>query len=311
MTAERTLIILNPAAGRGSAAHARAEIVRLLQAHGVPYTLQVTQRPGHAVELAANAAEQGYQVVAAAGGDGTVNEVINGLLQPGASASAAALAILPVGRGNDFCFSMGLPMRLQEAVASLRDDGRRRIDVARLTSDDHPAGRFVGNGIGVGFDALVSYQSTRLPVLRGFANYLVSVLISLIVHFRAPLVRLTYDGITEVRHLMMVSVMNGRRLGGGFLIAPHSQPDDGRFDLSIIRKMSRPAALGLLPRFMNATHIGHPAVATRTAGQVEIEALAGALPMHGDGEVLSLAARWIRVEVARQALGLVTPKLAL
>lgn len=300
-------LIVNPTAGKGAAGRMLPQIEEHLQQAQAHYDLQQTQRPGHAVELAQQAVQEGYNVVAAVGGDGTLNEVINGLMAArAAGAPIPTLGILPVGRGNDFAFSMGVDMDLAAGCRALANGGRRRIDVGKLTGGFFPQGRYFGNGIGIGFDAMVNYEAARIRFLRGFSNYFAAVLKSLIVHFNSPLVEIDCDGQVTTRRAMMISVMNGRRLGGGFLVAPEGKSDDGLFDVSIVRSISRPAAFRLIPRFINGTQMGHPAVQFSRARRLRVRAIEGQLPAHGDGEMFSLNGSQLEIEIIPDALEMVT-----
>ena len=301
------ILIANPTAGKGAAGRSLSQIRGYLQQAHADYDLQPTERPGHAAELAQQAAIAGCDVVAAVGGDGTLNEVINGLMAARADGHRIpTLGILPVGSGNDFAFSMGVDMDLAAGCHALTNGGRRRIDIGKLTGGFFPQGRYFGNGIGIGFDAMVNYEAARIRFLRGFSNYFAAVLKSLIVHFRSPLVEIDCDGETTTRRAMMISVMNGRRLGGGFLVAPEGKADDGLFDVSIVRSISRPAAFRLIPRFINGTQIGHPAIQFSRARRLRVQAIDGQLPAHGDGEMFSLNGSQLEIEIIPDALELVT-----
>jgi diacylglycerol kinase family enzyme len=195
---KRVLLIANPAAGRGAALRALPRIKSLLSEHGISFDLRQTSFMGQGIEFARQAAERGYEIVTAVGGDGTLNEVINGLMDARLEGcQVPALAVLPAGRGNDFAYSMGLPLDLPAACLALVRGHRRLIDIGRLSGGSDPLGRFFGNGIGVGFDALVSIEAARMTALSGFTNYLVALLKSLVVHFHSPLMQVEWEGSTS------------------------------------------------------------------------------------------------------------------
>ena len=152
-------LIVNPLAGKGSALKAIPEIESLLNGLGLDYDIILTEYPGHAIQLAKDAGSNGYQTVVAVGGDGTANEVINGLMQDVEAGNLSAnLAVLPVGRGNDFAFGMGVPQDLEEACKALAEAKTRKIDIGLVKGGDYPDGRYFGNGVGLGL--------TRSLVLR-------------------------------------------------------------------------------------------------------------------------------------------------
>ena len=150
----RYKIIVNPTSGRGTGEQSIPQIENILKNAGLDFDLVRTKKPWHAVALAQEAASQGYDVVVSAGGDGTANEVINGLMQAKkAGQGTPAMGVLTVGRGNDFGYSMGIPTELEAGCQTLIEDQRRTFDVGLVTGGLYPDGRYFGNGVGIGFDA--------------------------------------------------------------------------------------------------------------------------------------------------------------
>jgi diacylglycerol kinase (ATP) len=302
----RYKIIVNPISGRGAGEQAIPLVEQYLRSYGLDYDLVRTERPWHAAGLAQQACAEGYDVVVAVGGDGTANEVLNGLMPARqADSKRVAMGVLCVGRGNDFAFGAGVPHDLEAGCRTLAQGHRRLIDIGRVTGGLYPQGRYFGNGVGIGFDAVVGFVAQKQKRLTGFVSYIVAALKTIFLYYRAPLVRIEYDGQTLVLPSLMVSVMNGRRLGGGFLMAPHAQPDDGLFDLCIARQVSRVRIFALIPRFMNGTQATHPAIQTGRAQRVVVTALKGVLPAHGDGETLCTDAPQLTLEVLPRQLELI------
>ena len=295
------LLIVNPIAGRGAGERVIPRIVRLLREHGLSFDLVRTERPWHAAELARQAVVSGYRTVVAVGGDGTSNEVLNGLMAAReAGEGEAAMGVLCVGTGNDFAYGMGIPLDLEEGCAVLARGQTRRVDVGRARGF-----RYFGNGIGIGFDAAVNVVASRLQRLRGFLVYLIAVLRTLLFYYRAPLTRIELDNQTLEQPALMISVMNGRRMGGGFLMTPFSRPDDGLFDLCIGKKMSQLEMLSFVPRFMKGTQVGDPRVIMTRSRRVRVKVQEGAQVVHADGETLALDVRELDMEVVPQALTVV------
>jgi len=292
------LLIVNPIAGRGAGERVIPRIVRLLREHGLSFDLVRTERPWHAAELARQAVVSGYRTVVAVGGDGTSNEVLNGLMAAReAGEGEAAMGVLCVGTGNDFAYGMGIPLDLEEGCAALARGRTRRVDVG------HARGfRYFGNGIGIGFDAAVNVVASRLQRLRGFLVYLIAVLRTLLFYYRAPLTRIELDDQTLEQPALMISVMNGRRMGGGFLMTPFSRPDDGLFDLCIGQKMSQLEMLSFVPRFMKGTQVGDPRVIMTRSRRVRVKVEEGTQVVHADGETLALDVRELDLGVVPQAL---------
>jgi diacylglycerol kinase (ATP) len=303
----RYKIIVNPTSGRGTGEQSIPQIDTILKAAGLDFDLVRTEKPWHAVGLAQEAAAQGYDVVVSAGGDGTANEVINGLmLAKTAGGGIPAMGVLTVGRGNDFAYSMGIPTELEAGCQTLIEDYRRTIDVGRVTGGLYPEGRYFGNGVGIGFDAVVGFEALKLKRLHGFASYIVAALKTIFLYFKAPQVRVVIDGDEMVLPSLMVSIMNGIRLGGGFMVAPQGVPDDGVFDICIARQVSRPQMFVLIAKFLSGTQAEHPAILTRHAVNLKATAIDGVLPAHADGETLCIDGTEIRVELLPRQISLIT-----
>jgi YegS/Rv2252/BmrU family lipid kinase len=300
---------VNPISGRGAGERAIPLIEQYLQ--GLDYQLVRTERPWHAAELAQQAARDGFDVVVAAGGDGTADEVLNGLMlaKEAGVAPLPAMGVLGVGRGNDLAFGMGVPPELELACRVLTTNHRHRVDVGRVTGGDYPQGRYFGNGVGIGFDAVVGFEALKLKWLSGFPSYIVAALKTIFLYFRAPLLRIEYDGQTLTQPSLLVSIMNGRRMGGGFFMAPNGKPDDGLFDLCIARKVSRARVFTLMPRVMNGTQASEPEITTGRAARVVVTALEGSLPAHGDGETLCYEGKQLSLELLPGQLEFVTEGL--
>jgi YegS/Rv2252/BmrU family lipid kinase len=262
-----------------------------------------TQAPRHAIELAEHASVQGCDVVVAVGGDGTANETLNGLARARLNkAGNAALGLIRVGRGNDFGYGIGAPEGIEAACQALAQNLRKWIDVGFVRGGDYPQGRYFGNAVGIGFDAVVGFEALKLKRLHGFPSYFVAALKTIFLYFQAPTVRIEYDNQVVTQPALMVSVMNGRRLGGGFMMAPEGQIDDGLFDLTIAGQVSKAGVIALLPRFMQGTQFGHPAISTAQTAKVTVTAEKGSLPAHMDGETLCEAGERLEIEILPKAL---------
>lgn len=282
-------IIVNPTSGRGTGGRSIPQIEALLNQHMLEFEIVLTERPWHAAELAREAAEGGFDVVVAAGGDGTANEVINGLMMAKeAGASSPVMGALSVGRGNDFAFSMNIPTDLEAGCQVLASNQRKRIDVGRVKGGLFPDGRYFGNGVGIGFDAVVGFEALKLKRLHGFPSYLVAALKTIFLYYQAPQVKITFDDQVLELPALMVSLMNGRRMGGGFMMAPEGLSDNGLLNVCIAHQVSRPQIFSLIGKFMSGTQDAHPAIQRIHTRELQVTALKGALPAHADGETLCI-----------------------
>ncbi len=302
MTA-KTHIILNPAANREAAGCAGELLVRWAETRNA--TLSITSHPGHAVALAREAAEGGCQMVVAAGGDGTVHEVINGLMQMSSSARPM-LGIVPLGSGNDFAITAGVPRGTEPALQLLIEGSGQPVDVGRIRRPDG-SWEWWNNTVGVGFDAAVNHRTRRIRNLSGFPIYMAATLQTMALQHRPCRMRLRCDGDETVRRILMLTIANGHREGGGFIVAPEARIDNGRLDVLHIGPLSRRSMLRLLPRVLQGTHAGFPQVRLQHATRIDAM-FENPLPVHADGEMLSLEGmRRISVELHAGALHVMRP----
>jgi diacylglycerol kinase (ATP) len=299
-------IIYNPTAGGGRAAKVLPKIQALLSDYGFQYDLVFTESIGHAEKIARQAVEEGRELVVSAGGDGTFNETLNGLMHASANGSSRpALGVLPVGRGNDFAFSMGIPMDIPQACETLAQQRKRTIDIGLVTGGNFPEGRFFGNGVGLGFDTVVGFEAAKMRWL-GAGSYLVGVVKTIFLYAHAPIYEIEYDGETHRQPYLLVSIMNGRRMGGAFMMAPQSDPGDGSFDLCMAGQVPQSRILFVAAKFISGTQAQHPAVKMDRARKISVRAVNGTIPAHADGETVCEAGQFISVEMIPGALQLVT-----
>jgi diacylglycerol kinase (ATP) len=299
-------IILNPTAGNGNGKKSLPQIERLFTQHNLSFSLVHTEHPGHGIELARQAIQEGCQVVVAAGGDGTVNEVVNGLMLSKLEGTAIPpLGVLCVGRGNDFAGSMGIPEDLAGGVQALTAGFKRTVDVGRVAGGSYPNGRYFANCVGVGFDAITTIEVHKLPRWGGYLAFMAAVLKTVFLYNKAPLARIEFDGNVITQRSLLISIMNGRRLGGGFIMAPSSLPDDGLFDLCIAEQMSSFAVIKMIPHFTKGDQATQPAIKTGRAARITISAQDGPLPAQTDGEIICVDGTRLDVEVLPRQLEII------
>lgn len=291
--------IVNPAAGRGRTARLWPEIERFLRHAGLRFRAFFTRGNGHASELAEIAACREEGILLAVGGDGTINEIVNGI----ASAKAfptTTLALLPTGSGNDLCRTLGIsgdPLSVLKALAS---GSCRSLDVG-----------FVGercflNICGVGFDAEVAKAVNQgFRWLRGPCAYLAGVLKAL-VRFQPVSFDLVLDGQSLPFKGMMVAVANGAFFGSGIKIAPKARIDDGLFDVCVVGEVGKLELLRLLPLAYSGRHEGHPSVRFFRAREVRISSPEGSLYIQGDGELLGRTPAVFRIR--KHAIKVLVPE---
>jgi YegS/Rv2252/BmrU family lipid kinase len=311
MDPKRHLVILNPAAGKGKAAERTLELEKDLRARGLHCEIHLTTAPGDAIAMARQAGAEGFGVVVAAGGDGTVNEVVNGLARAVLETGAApVLGVLPVGRGNDFCHGAGLPGDLEAASAALAAGGSRPLDLGRVTGGDYPEGRFFGNGIGVGFDTIVGLKAAEMGWAKGAAAYVFGALATILAFPKPPEVRVTWGEESYEGRSSQISILNGCRMGGTFYMAPGGRVDDGLLDLCLAGPLDRRDMVKLLGLYAKGSQASHPKIRMDRAAAFLIEAPEGGLVCHADGETICVDGSSLKVECFPAMLSLVGPPLA-
>ena len=300
------LVIVNPTSRRGKAAEQIPQIERKLDEYVLDFDLVRTQKVGHAIQLASQAATSGYDVVIAAGGDGTINEVVNGLmLARKTTENQPTLGIISIGTGNDFIFGLAQKQGVTPACALIAENKRRRIDIGHIIADEAPDGRYFANGLGIGFDAAGGVLAEKIIWPRGFLSYLIAALQNIFLYYSAPTLKMNIDEEVIEMPSLLVSVMNGRRVAGGFQTAPNAHVDDGLFDICIAEEVSRPRMLTLLPLFLKGTQINEPEIQMKQAKKLSINALQGSMPIHTDGEVICQQSKVATIEIFPDALEII------
>lgn len=300
-------VIVNPISGRGLGEKSIPQIENYLKQQGADFTLARTERVWHAAELAESAAQNGFDVVVCASGDGTVNEAINGLMRAKkAGHNSVAFTVLGIGTGNDFAGGTGIPTNLDDGLKALLAGKRKKIDIGLVKGGDYPDGRYFGNGIGVGFDAAVGNEAIKVRWTRGLLAYLIGVIKTVFLYYNPAQVEIVLDdGETIKQTSLMISVMNGRRMGGGFQMAPESHPDDGLFDLCIAESASKGRILQMIPHFIKGTQKSLPEIQMKRAKKVAIKSLDMTFPAHADGEFICLEGSHLTLELLPKELEII------
>jgi diacylglycerol kinase (ATP) len=281
----RVRVILNPRAGAGLAVRRLPQIEESLRRYDLSHEILLTQSGGHATELARAAIADGVDVVAAVGGDGTLNEVAQAYLdESGQPLKGPDLALIPMGTGGDFKRTLGLSGAIDEAVGRIRHGTRRPVDLGILRFASHsggPAVRAFVNvasfGIGGQVDAIVNGMPKWLG---GRASFFAGTLQAM-ARYRNASVRVRVDGTTWFEGpVFNVAIANGRFFGGGMMIAPQADPSDGRFEVVSLGDLTRMEALGLSAKIYKGAHLAAEGVKVTTGTQVDAE------PVHPWASVL-------------------------
>jgi len=281
--------IANPTAGRGRARSFVESFSRRAKELDSDIDVMWTTGPGHATELAREAARH-CDVVCVSGGDGTVHEVVNGLMP-----EPVPIIVVPSGSGNDFAALFGCPTTPDELYETIADGMGNRVDVIDCGF------RYCANSIGLGFEALVTKKSLSIGRMRGVPLYLTAVMRALW-SYECPRMTITLDGGEPIAgRRLLVSVGNGVRSGGGFYLTPDAWPDDGLLDICMVDSLGRARILQLLPKSLGGSHTSAAPVRMERARRVEISA-DRPIHMHIDGEYVGEQSEPVRFDVLERKL---------
>ena len=282
--------LVNPAAGRGAGA-ARLHRLRIL-ASRAGAGLVTSKNAEDLAEQARRAVADGVERLVVAGGDGTVHYAAQGL-----AGSACALAVVPVGSGNDFAGTLGVPRQLESAVEWALTRPIRRIDLVRV-------GDKVAIGYaGVGFDSEVTKVANQVRRLRGPLVY-VYALVRVLGRFQAPGMRVEHDKDVFEGKAMFAVAANLPRFGGGMKIAPQARIDDGQLDLILASEIPKLTLLRVFPRVYSGSHLSHPHITFARTRRVRITLDRDGFTLYGGGEPLQEVKAGEPVEIGVEPGGL-------
>jgi diacylglycerol kinase (ATP) len=295
-------IILNPMADMGNAWRVARDLRSITEQYG-GIDWSGTVYPGHAIDLAKQS--EGYDMVIAMGGDGTVHEVMNGLMQIPED-RRPILGVVPVGSGNDFGHGIGASTSPAEALNRAISGEPSTVDLGLMT-DGHGRREYFDNTLGIGFGAMVTIRSHQLPLLRGFLMYLTAVIQTIVLDHNPIRMQIEMDGKKMEESIIYLILCNGPREGGGFRVAPDAKIDDGLLDYAMITNVSRLKMFRIVPEVMKGTHGRFKEV---SLGKCKKFTLTADRPLyiHADGEIFSgpgTDIRQVSLEILPNALKLV------
>jgi diacylglycerol kinase (ATP) len=294
-------LILNPIADHERASRVAVDLQPIIKEFGEA-DWGSTSYPTHAAEMARQAGEQGYDTVIALGGDGTVHEVINGLMQV-PEKKRPLLGVVPIGSGNDFAHFLKIPLDPVDALHRALNGEPSTIDVGRIT-DEHGHSEYFDNTIGIGFDAVVTIRTRKITLVHGFAMYFLAVIQTIVANFDCIPMQVETDQESWSQPTLMLSLGNGPREGGGFLITPDARMDDGLLHYVTIGKLSRLMMLRLVPEVQKGTHGRFKQFRMGTCKKMTTTA-ERPLIIHLDGEIFSgfgTDIRKVTIEVVPNAI---------
>jgi len=297
-------VILNPYANRWKAGERRPEAEEALRAAGVDYDLAITERPGHGIELAAQAAREGFSPVIAAGGDSTSNEVVNGLIQAaGDGGSPAVFGVLPMGTANDLAANLGISENLTEAARIIAAGETRPLDIGKIND------RYFVNNSAMGLETTITVIQMNMKHVQGIIRYLLAAFVGIA---RNPQWQIDLEWESGEYHgaTTMVTVANNPRTGGIFYPVPHANPFDGKLSfmygfaptrrrlLQLLSRMTKPAAGNIIEA---------PEVQEIHTSWLRIHIEPGS-PAHADGEVFDFDSHDLEYSILPGKLPMLLPR---
>jgi len=298
-------VVLNPTAGKGKAAKQYPKIERFLRESGRDFEIYLTKGPGDALETVRNLSMGENDVVVAAGGDGTCNEVVNGLLKRPPSSAPPLFGILPIGRGNDFSATPGIPQDVEKALQLLIDSNVRRLDAGLVKGGFFPDGRYFINGIGIGFDTKVGFEAAKLKIKSGI-SYAIGALIMVARYDPSPVLQIRFDDNEVTLPAVLVSVVNGKRMGGSFFMGPDALLDDGLLDICYVQhQKSRFTLLKIISHYTKGTQGECEGVNFGRGSRFHLKALEGGMAAHCDGETVCYDGKELEITCIPGALRLI------
>lgn len=298
--------MVNPASSNGATGKRWPELAHRAAALGLAGETLFSERPGHLIDLAERAVRDGAELIVAVGGDGTLNESVNGLLRGGGTAE---LATIPLGTGMDFVRTYGIPKKFDDAVRTALTGAARTIDVGRVSYrqwDGVGAERYVANVGSVGMSAAVAQRANGMSKALGGRATFFYALVRVFFEWQNTMVTVDLDGAHHrEERLHDVIVANGQWHGGAMRLAPDAQPDDGLFDVVFIGDINKLDFVTTAPKIYSGKYLAHPKVEVARAKIVSVDA-EERLPIELDGEQVGTTP--VRFEVVPDAIRIRVPR---
>jgi len=297
-------VILNPYSNRWNAQKRWPEAEAALKAAGVNFELAISERPRHSVELAEEAARKGFQPIIAAGGDGTIGDVVHGLALAAKSDQAllGPLGILPLGTANDLAFKLGIPLDLNDAARVIKIGNVRQMDIGKVND------RYFANNSAIGLEPYVTTKQVRITWISGILRYLVAAVWA-IMDRPAWSANIKWDGGEYNGPVSLVTIGNGSRSGGLFFMIPHADPFDGKLTFVYGYRSTRRAMLATLPRAMKpgpGSYVEMEGIFEQPATWIKVH-LGNPSPAHADGELFTQAIQDLEYKVFPGRLKILMP----
>ncbi len=304
---KKWILLINPQSGKGKGLKNKVTISELLQKEGFCFHTFITERKYHATEITIAQIENGFRQFIIVGGDGTINEVVNGIMkQTVCSASEVTLASIPVGTGNDWGRLFQIPKNPAKAIQLIKSGKqiKQDIGVVSFTKNKKQKHRYFVNIAGVGFDALVAKKTNRLNEKRikvGKLLYFYS-LFACLIRYKIKNAAIYIDDNLVNCKLFSISVGIGAYKGGGLKLVPNAIPNDGFFDVTLIKDVKKTDMITYLPKLYTGKFTKHPKIDTYRCKSVRL-ASPNTFFLEADGEIMGNPP--YRFEIFQEAINVI------
>lgn len=308
---KKNLLIFNPMAAKGKASSYLKIILDTFNAKGLKVDVRESKSKEDAFEQAKLGTLEGYKRIIAVGGDGSVNNIINAIMISTIHwdmQDRPELAVIPLGRGNDFNFSANLPSKFEDSINTIIEGYREKIDVGYLNYDGEE--RFFLNGIGIGVEPLINHKAQSFKRISGSLSYFFGMLHVLMKYPKVMKLRMSINGSNEYYESQQLSILNGRRMGAMFLLCPFAKIDDGLLNLVWAnRRLSRREVLACSIKFFKGKHLKDKRFFNKEIKEVSIESESNDIAIHADGENLTLNAKNLYAKIFEGSIYLIRPRV--
>ncbi len=302
---EKYILIYNPKASKGKANYFVRKVKKILKEYNIELKAIRTTKENEAVRYAKNATYEGYKNIIAVGGDGTVNEVINGIMiasEGWTIEERPNLGIIPLGRGNDFCYSAGISTNLKESVETIVSKSKEKIDVGVVIADKLNKKYFV-NGVGIGVEAMVNAKASSYKKIRGAFSYLFAAISTLIRYPKPMDIKLVLNDKVEFYKSQQISIGNGKRMGNMFLMCPKAEINDGYFDLVWANQIIKKHQIFYYAiKFLKGTQIHTNKFFSTRFKEIFIESSKNNMVAHCDGETITTQGKEIFIKIIEDGI---------
>jgi len=295
-------IILNPVAGKGRTARISQQLISCLQEKKIPFQLEMTKFSGHATEIAIRMCNE-REIVVVAGGDGTINEVLSGIV-----GSEATLAFLPFGSGNDYNKNIGIPKKIDKAIDAIINGKKKLVDLGKVVywnKHDEKKQRYFINTLGLGLDAEIAHETQGIRFLRGLPLYLTAAVKALYKHSINEY-EITSGKTRRKEQAFFICIGNGNFEGGGFKLLPNAIINDSQLDICVVGAMPLQKAVLLVPKIMKGRHEGLNNISMWKSKEIQIQAK-NPFVLHGDGEIFEEHTMRIVADLNERQISILVP----